>query len=298
MGLRVPHIHPSQCLQAGAEPLRFFQIGGHVQRMGHSPLRQEKTGLDGHRVDRPGHAVAADASQQAGISREIAQPQAGHGITLGHGVQQQHVGISGRLGRREQRAQREVLIGLVDDEADLRIAADEFFHPRLVRHAARGVVGIAHPEHPHVFGQQEAFAFAGQAVERKRGMAMQQAGIAILAERGLQNGRAGAPESLCHQIDGFGGSVGHTHFIGIQPQFPGQGRFQRIGLGFGIGRERAQSAVLPLQKLAQMVLQFRQIRPAIDVRTEIGRYRPGVFVGVVSVSVNHVASVFGKQAAG
>ena len=56
-------------------------------------------------------------------------------------------------------------------------------------------------------------------------MTVHAAGIGILAKGGLKDGRTRAPKGLRRQIDGFGGAVGDTHFVGLQLQPAGQPGF-------------------------------------------------------------------------
>ena len=115
-------------------------------------------------------------------------------------------------------------------------------------------------------------------------MSVHTAGIRILAESRLQNSRIRTPESLCYEIDGFSRAVCHTDGIGrqmIQPGYPG---FKRVGFRFGVVADTPNP-------LAQVRFQKRKVYLALNVGTEISRYRAVIFVGVISVSFNHISVI-------
>ena len=108
-------------------------------------VQQVQAGLNSQLIDRPRHAMGAQAPEQGGTSRCIAQPQTGNGITLGQGVEQQHVGINGSFGSREQGGLRKTFVGLVNDKTDAWILLHQLRQLFLRDDLPRRIVGIAEP---------------------------------------------------------------------------------------------------------------------------------------------------------
>ena len=251
-------------------------------------FQQMEPCLNGKQVDRPGHTVSTQTVQQVGGAGDISQSQTGNGITLGHGVQQQDVGKLRSLGSREKRTQGEKLVGLVDDETYLRIMTDKCCQIFLLHNRSGRVIGIAQPQHAHLFRQAIPLALRRKPIEGSDPMAVHAAGIGIFTESGLHNGGVCPAESLCGKIDGFGSSVRHAHCLGRKTVAAGKAGLKRVRLRFGIVADAVNPGT-------QMRLQGREVHPAVNVRAEVCRNGTAVFIGIVSVSFNHGSlSIFGR----
>ena len=197
-------------------------------------------------------------------------------------MEQQDIGHLRRLACREEGLQGEVLIRLVDDEEDVRIAFGQTDEAGLIRHLPRGVVRIAKPKHLQVFRQPVVLRPLEKGSDP---MPMDAAGIGIFAERGLQHGTSSSRMGLGDEVDGFRGSIGRADLVGTDTPSLCQTGFERIGLRLRISGYRFAHV------LTQVVLQRCRVYPIGEIGTEIGNNRTMVFVQVVSVSFYHNRSV-------
>ena len=285
MRLRIPNVQSAYGFERLAQTRRLLQISSHIQRFGHIVLQQEKSCFNGKPVDRPRHTVGAQPLQQTGAARYISKPQTGNRIPFRHGMQQQYIRILRRLCRREKRTQRKELIRLVYNKTNLRIMFNQSAHIFFTGHRSRGIVGVAEPQHPHIVRQAIPVLLLRQLIKRTHPVSVHTAGIRIFAESGLQDSCIRTPESLCNKVYGLRCAIRYANSSGRQLTAGSHTGFQRIGFGFGV------IAYLP-DTFAKMNFQTGKIHFVVHVGTEICRYRAAVFIGIVSVSVNHILSDF------
>ena len=134
------------------------------------------------------------------------------------------------------------------------------------------------------------FFFSRQHKQCGYPMSMHPTSIGIFTECRLKDSRICSAKRLRNQINGFCGSIRHTHLFRLQAMFFGKSSFQRVRLRFGI-------ATYLVHTSTQMFFQSTEVHSSENIRTEIRRYRATILIGIIAMSFNHVLlSVFDRQA--
>ena len=237
----------------------------------------------GQGINRPRYTAGTYPRKKFPATRHRSQTQARHRITFGHGMQEQYVRQFHRLGYGQHLFLCKQRIRLVDDKQLSGICGYQAAKHSGIPCLPRGVVRITQPENPFVVRQ---LLQAGNAFHP---MSVQAAGISIFTKGRYPYSRMTPAKSLGNEVNGLCGSVRHTDFLRTDTMQLGQLGSQRIGFRLRIGTDARQAS-------GQIAVQPIMVHPVVHIRTEIGT-NGRIAIGVVSVSVNHFESVFGKAAA-
>ena len=262
----------------GGEPFRqTFAFVQQSRDIGSDPvsfIEQEMPRLNCQSIDRPRHAMAAYPNDKRFAGGEVSYPQSRNGKLLRHRMNQHHIRHCRRLFHGKQRFEGEVFVRLVDNEQAVGTRQDELFQLPFPANLAGGIVGIANPYQPRLTRQSL------RRKERFHPVSVQAAGIGIFAECGHKHRRRLRTESLGNQVNGFRRPVGDANLRSRKPVLPGNLLFERVGFRFGISGRH-------LQPLRQAAVKPRMIDPVVHIRTEVAYNPPGIFIQIVSVSLNH-----------
>ena len=283
MRIRRQYIHPTRSFQRIGHPSPFRQQSLYVHAIFPRMLQQVMSGFYGQGIDRPGHTAGTYPGKKFPAARHRSQTQPRHGIAFGHGMQEQYVRQFHRLGYGQHLFLRKQRIRLINDKQLSGICGYQSAKRGGIPCLPRGVIRITQPENPLIARQ---FLQTGNTFHP---MSVQAAGIGIFTKGRYPYSRMTSAKSLGNEVDGFRGSIRHTDFLRTDTMQPGQLSSQCIGLRFRIGTDARQAS-------GQVAVQPIMVHPVVHIRTEIGM-NGRIAIGVVSVSVNHFESVFGKAVA-
>ena len=174
MAIAGPHLNATRSFKQSRHPhTLLIQL---LHRQSESLLMRQQVirCVQSHLVDRPGHQLQTQLTDQSLVGDEIAQPQARHGVAFGEGIQKDDIGAFSRLTGSDDRQEGEVGITLVDDKQSVTMIVNHLQQFVGIPYTASGVVWIAQPDHLRPLG------YLIQGIDIHQCVFMELAGITIL----------------------------------------------------------------------------------------------------------------------